>query len=214
MKLLICDDEAIFVEAMTSVFRARGHSVIETTDLSSVVERVAGAAVDVCLVDLLFSGQPSVDVIRRLLAEHPDVATIVLTGYPESPLLDVLRRFSPLTLLSKSADLEETVRLVERRAERPLSAGRWQAGVSRTASTGALTPREREVLVLLSRGMNTAELARRLGVRQATARSHVQSVLQKMGAHSRLEAVAKAMVLDLVTSVDIQVGQPPRIAGA
>jgi two-component system, NarL family, nitrate/nitrite response regulator NarL len=215
MRLLICDDEAIFVEAMASVFCARGHVVVETTDVSALVERVGGEAFDVCLVDLFFSGCPSVDVIRRLLGECPDVATVVLTGYPESPLLDALRRFPSLTLLSKGSDLDEIVRLVELRAERPIYAGRWQAGPSRSsASPGTLTPREREVLVLLSKGVSTAELARRLGVRQATARSHVQSLLQKMGAHSRVEAVTKAMAQDLLTSVDLQPGQAPRVVGA
>src|SRR5688572_18905713 len=60
MRLLICDDEAIFVEAMASVFCARGHVVVETTDVSALVERARGEAFDVCLVDLFFSGCPSV----------------------------------------------------------------------------------------------------------------------------------------------------------
>lgn len=57
---------------------------------------------------------------------------------------------------------------------------------------GGLTRREREVLELMSAGLNTAAMARRLCVSRATIRNHVQNILQKLGVHSRLEAVSMA----------------------
>jgi PAS domain S-box-containing protein len=53
-----------------------------------------------------------------------------------------------------------------------------------------LTPREREVLRLLAQGLGTEEMAKMLNISPATTRNHVQSVLSKLGVHSRLEAVA------------------------
>ncbi len=53
-----------------------------------------------------------------------------------------------------------------------------------------LTPRERQVISLLAAGASTREMAERLGVSKATIRNHVQSILGKLGVHSRLEAVA------------------------
>jgi DNA-binding NarL/FixJ family response regulator len=58
---------------------------------------------------------------------------------------------------------------------------------------GFLTPRELECLRLLTSGQDTAEMARTLGVSTATIRSHVQSILSKLGAHSRLEAASLAL---------------------
>ena len=55
-----------------------------------------------------------------------------------------------------------------------------------------LTPREREVLVLLERGEPTRDMAGRLGISVTTVRNHVQGILRKLGAHSRLEAVSLA----------------------
>ena len=55
-----------------------------------------------------------------------------------------------------------------------------------------LTPRELEVLQLLAEGVPNREIATRLGVQLTTARNHVQSILAKLGAHSKLEAVAIA----------------------
>jgi DNA-binding NarL/FixJ family response regulator len=62
-----------------------------------------------------------------------------------------------------------------------------------------LTGRELEVLQRLAEGLSTAEASRRLGISTATLRAHVQSVLRKLGAHSRLEAVAEAARIGLIT---------------
>jgi DNA-binding NarL/FixJ family response regulator len=64
-------------------------------------------------------------------------------------------------------------------------------GRTRTAG-GALTGRERETLLLLAEGVSTDEISERLGVARNTARNHVQRVLEKLGARSKLEAVAIA----------------------
>jgi DNA-binding NarL/FixJ family response regulator len=61
-----------------------------------------------------------------------------------------------------------------------------------------LTPREREVLGALVRGQDTTRLARELGIAGATARCHIQSVLTKLGAHSRLEAATTAVRFGMV----------------
>jgi DNA-binding NarL/FixJ family response regulator len=62
-----------------------------------------------------------------------------------------------------------------------------------------LTPREREALCHLVRGLDTSQLARAMGISWATARSHVQSVLTKLGVHSRLEAATVAVRHGLVS---------------
>jgi DNA-binding NarL/FixJ family response regulator len=64
--------------------------------------------------------------------------------------------------------------------------------------TEALTPRERDVLALLAAGCDSKTIATRLGLSVHTARDHVQSVLEKMDAHSRIEAVVRAGELGLV----------------
>lgn len=58
--------------------------------------------------------------------------------------------------------------------------------------TGRLTPRQRQVLELLAEGLSTDEIAKRLVISSATTRNHIQNVLNKLGVHSRLEAIAHA----------------------
>jgi DNA-binding NarL/FixJ family response regulator len=210
MRLAICDDEPIFVEAVASVFRSRGHEVTGTTDPAELLALTGSEEFDVCVVDLFFAATPAVDAVRRLVIGHPSMATIVLTGFPESPVLDGLRQLAGLMLLSKSADLEQIVQIVELRAKGPVQGGRWPAMPSRGPGwSERLTDRERQVLVLLANGVNTAGIARVLGMREPTARSHIQNVLQKLGVHSRVEAVSVAIVRDLVSSVDLRPGICP-----
>jgi DNA-binding NarL/FixJ family response regulator len=66
-------------------------------------------------------------------------------------------------------------------------------------ASGELTPREAEVLALLAEGLANKEIARRLGVADRTAKFHVESILAKLGAESRSEAIVRAARLGLVT---------------
>lgn len=71
------------------------------------------------------------------------------------------------------------------------------AGAGRTGAQGVLTPREREVLQYLSGGHTTQEIAARLSISVRTVRNHVEHILHKLHAHSRLEAVAVGRRLGL-----------------
>jgi PAS domain S-box-containing protein len=72
-------------------------------------------------------------------------------------------------------------------------------------SSDDLTPRQQEVLRLLSEGLETQDIARRLGIADETARNHIRALLRATGAHSRLEAVVMGMRLGLI---DPQLTQP------
>ena len=73
-----------------------------------------------------------------------------------------------------------------------------QADRDRTRVAHALTPRDRVVLDLLARGRDTREIAERTGLAVNTIRGHVQNLIEKLGTHSRLEAVVRAQSLGLV----------------
>ncbi|WP_433727134.1 LuxR C-terminal-related transcriptional regulator [Actinoplanes sp. CA-051413] len=77
-------------------------------------------------------------------------------------------------------------------------AGRPVRGQNRSTSTDRLTPREQEVLVLLSRGMSDAEIARQLFISNLTVRTHVGRILTKLGARNRAHAVTTAYQIGLV----------------
>lgn len=83
--------------------------------------------------------------------------------------------------------------LADRRADR-----RRAPGLRPSEAPFVLTPRERDVLRLLARGAGTPEMARELRISATTVRNHVQHLLEKLGAHNRLQAVSEALRLGLV----------------
>jgi DNA-binding NarL/FixJ family response regulator len=160
---------------------------------------------DACLIDLQFPSGTALDWMPRLRASSPRTKFVVLTGFLEQPVLDAgiaagVRGFAHkgqqagdiLAVLRRVADGEVVVDQATRRG-----GDRQRSQAQQVARF--LTPREREVLTRLARGESTQALAKAMGVTRSTARSHVQSVLSKLGVHSQREAVIEAARHGLVS---------------
>lgn len=210
MRIVLCDDHRVFSEALAYLFANAGHHIVAcTTDPGLAVGVLSREPVDVCVMDLCFTEAPDVGGVTAVLDSLPHLAVVVLTASPDRRLLDQATAAGARAVALKGDDFPEILRVVEA-ATRP-GAGdgpRWSASARalRTPpSTGDqhhlgrfLTVREREVLTRLVQGEDTAGLARSMGVRPSTVRTHVDAVLTKLGAHSRLEAVAYAVREGLV----------------
>lgn len=210
MQVLICDDHLLLAELLGKVLTSHGHHVTVTTDPAQAVETAAAGGVDVCLMDLGFPDQvaaqghaPSIDAIRQL--HDTGTRVVVLSGSSNGPLRRAAVEAGASDLLLKGEPIDAVVDAVEQlpharsstKAPDP-SAARARPGWSRASLAEFLTPRERAVLEGLVNGESTTALARRLGVRPATARTHVQNLLGKLCVHTRLEAVSLAVEHRLV----------------
>ncbi|GAA1339911.1 response regulator transcription factor [Catellatospora bangladeshensis] len=160
--------------------------------------------------------RPHVVVLDRRLPDGDGVGVIadlrglgarvlVLTGEATSAVAARVVDAGGAGLVLKSSGLEELTEAVRRVAggeavfDGALLAGVLDRFTGRVAATGAsLTARERETLDLLADGASTDEIGRRLGVARNTVRNHVQRVLDKLGARSKLEAVSIARRAGLV----------------
>ncbi|XRQ11437.1 response regulator [Actinomadura welshii] len=211
MRTLICDDHAVFAESLSLVLSDAGHSVVGVTfSPADAVPVLSARRPDVCLTDLRFPSGTALDWMPRLRDASPRTSFVVLTGFLEQPVLDAgvragVRGFvhkgqqagDILTVLRRVADGEVVVDQAARRGP-----GRPRSQAHQVARF--LTPREREVLTRLVRGESTQALAKAMGVTRSTARSHVQSVLSKLGVHSQREAVIEAARHGLVS---VETGQ-------
>ena len=152
---------------------------------------------DVALVDLLLPGESGADLTRRLLADDPELRIVLYSGSAdERQLLEALDAGAAGFAL-KSGDpgeLEEAIRTVAAGGEwldprlRPL--------LSRSSSRQTdkvLSPREREILELLSKGRSGEDAAVELGLSSETVRTHVRNAMNKLGAGTRVHAVALAL---------------------
>jgi DNA-binding NarL/FixJ family response regulator len=195
---VIVDDHVALRRGMELLLRRSGHHVIGTADDAESAEPlIKRRRPDVALVDLLLPGENGADLTRRLLADDPELRIVLYSGTAdERQLLEALDAGAAGFAL-KSGDpgeLEEAIRTVAAGGEwldprlRPL--------LSRSSARQAdklLSPREREILELLSKGRSGEEAAADLGLSSETVRTHVRNAMNKLGAGTRVHAVALAL---------------------
>jgi two-component system, NarL family, nitrate/nitrite response regulator NarL len=137
--------------------------------------------------------------VGAVVAADPQVRVIVLTASTDTAALQGAVAEGAVAVTHKAQPLADLFVVVERvhAGEAVLSGQLMRGAMSRAQSDQQslarfLTAREREVLARLTQGESTREIARQMGVAYSTARTHIQSVLDKLGVHSRLEAAAFA----------------------
>jgi two-component system nitrate/nitrite response regulator NarL len=199
--LVIGDDHAVFLDALSAVLTRQGFSVVIAATVAETVAAVARGQPDLCLVDRHFAGEDSVPALPALRAASPATRVLVLSADPDlagiqaalaagaSGYLHKTRGVTALTAAIRRVLRGEVVVDVPRGAPAREAAG--DPAARRLAAH--LTSRERECLALLVEGLDTTAMARQLGVGRATVRTHVQSLLTKLGVHSRLEAASFAV---------------------
>jgi DNA-binding NarL/FixJ family response regulator len=149
---------------------------------------------DVTLMDLqlpVMSGLDAIGVIRR---ECPDAHIIVLTMYHGDEDIRRALQVGARTYLLKDTLADDLVRVIREvhNGERPIQAD-IQARLSERAGERSLTPREVEVVELISLGMRNKEIAASLGISEDTAQVHVKNVLAKLKVNDRSAAVSVAL---------------------
>jgi DNA-binding NarL/FixJ family response regulator len=195
IRLLIVDDHPIVRDGLRGVFAAEPDLTVvgEAADGAEAV-RHAGSA-DVVLMDLRMPGMGGVEAITRLRETCPDVRVLVLTTFDtDSDVLPAIEAGATGYLLKDARD--ELLRAVRSayRGESVLSpavAGRLMGRVRRPPD-GTLSKREREVLALIADGTTNREAAKRLFVSEATIKTHLLHIYDKLGVRDRAAAVGEA----------------------
>jgi two-component system, NarL family, nitrate/nitrite response regulator NarL len=199
VRICICDDQRLLAEALTALFEREGHHVVaHVEDPGGADEAVAASGADLCVVDLSArSDAPEAHAaLGRLSSRVPVVAITEEGDGAGRRAVDA----GATAALPRSRSGDDLVRLVERvdAGHRHPVAAPTPAPRGRPDLLLFLTSREVDVLQGLVDGASTAGLARRLDVRPATVRAHLQSLFAKLGVHSRIEAVAFALEKGLV----------------
>ena len=159
---------------------------------------------DVVLMDIMMPGMDGVETTQALKEQYPDIQVLALTSFHDPNLVQGVMQAGAVGYLLKGASMDELAEAIRAaHTGRPtLAPEAVQALVQSTSSPQKigddLSDREREVLALLVQGRSNAEIAEQLMVSTAAAKYHVSSILSKLGAANRTEAVALALQHDLV----------------
>jgi DNA-binding NarL/FixJ family response regulator len=219
-RVVIADDQALVRAGFRMILEAdlSIQVVGEAADGASAVEVVRRLQPDVVLMDVRMPELDGLEATRRIMADgEPSPRIIMLTTFDIDEYVYTALRAGASGFLLKDVTPEQLVasvklvaagdallapsitrRLVERFAA-PTPAAASAEASSASAEVASLTAREREVLVLLARGLSNAELAERLIVSEATVKTHVARILGKLGLRDRVQAVVLAYETGLVT---------------
>jgi DNA-binding NarL/FixJ family response regulator len=201
MRVLLVDDHPLYREGLALVLSTMADVVVvgQAADGESAVDLTGRLEPDVVVMDLHLPGMSGVEATRRIVAELPATAVLVLTMLESDESLFAAMRAGARGYLLKGADraeIERAVRMVGT-GEVVFSAAVARSVVAWFRTGGAapfpeLTEREREVLDLVARGLTNAEIAGRLVVSDKTVRNHVSNVFAKLHVTTRAGAVARA----------------------
>ncbi len=207
IKVLVADDEALLRSAFSSLIESQDDLEVVGTaaDGRQAVELVASLAPDVVVMDVRMPVMDGIEATRHITRSLARSRVLMLTTFDlDEYVFEALRAGAsgfalksrpPEELLSGIRTLAAGEALLAPSVTRRLIAhftARTQAKARAPWGLDELTDREREVLVLVARGLSNAELAATLHVTLATAKTHVGRLLTKLGARDRTQLVILA----------------------
>jgi DNA-binding NarL/FixJ family response regulator len=211
--VVIVDDHQVFAELLGEVLVTRGLEVVGIhSTLTDGMAAVAQLAPDLVILDHRLPGNTGASSVRTLKQRSPSTRVLMLTAADERAVLLEAMDAGCDGFVTKRQDIGEVLAAVTAvlRGDTPISPDMVGALLGSRPSPlgGNLTPRESDVMQLIGAGCSNQQTARELGISVHTVRNHVQHILDKLGAHSQLEAVAIASRLGLLRSARDGVNPP------
>ena len=219
IRVLVAEDQALLRTTLAALLEAEpGMSVVGLAeDGSRAVALAAELRPDVVLMDIQMPGLTGIEATTRICADPALAATrvLILTMFEIDDYVLGALRAGACGFLLKDTDpqsLVDAVRTVHEGqsllspqvlsrlvARMPRAASAGASGSTRADAVEALTPRQREVLLLIAQGLSNSEIEAELGITRATCRSHITALLARLGARDRAQLVIAAYESGLIS---------------
>jgi DNA-binding NarL/FixJ family response regulator len=206
-RILIVDDHPLVAEGLRAVIGAEPDLEVVAVAGSgeAALQAMRSEAPELVIMDFRLPDRTGPEIAAELRAESPEVAILFLSGDSSDSAMMAAVEAGATGYLAKGTRPETIVAAVRRAAAgemlipaavlgRLISLRRSQAqeAEARARIESGFTPREREILQLMAEGLDNPTNAGRLFIEATTVRWHVRNLIEKLGAHSKLEAVARA----------------------
>jgi DNA-binding NarL/FixJ family response regulator len=201
IRVLIADDHAVVRQGLRTFLDLQDDIEVvgEAGDGAQALAAAVELSPDVVLVDLVMPGVDGIEAIRGMRERVPSARAIVLSSFIDDEKLFPAVRAGAAGYLLKDVQPQELVEAIRTvHAGGALLHPKVASRVLEELTTDPLTPREREVLGLIGRGMANKVIARELSLSEKTVKAHVSSILAKLGVSDRTQAALYAVRAGLV----------------
>lgn len=200
MRLLICDDHRLFIDALSTALTDSGQTVVAIAfDPDEAVAAAREHQPDACLLDVYFPNANGLAAIARIHDVSPDTKVVILSGTIRTRLVRDAIDLGAQGFVCKTEPVHVIVEALELALQGQLAVDPVvlrqlfnPAGDDLDPLRGLklLTEREWEVLGCIMDGLSTVQMTDELGVSLGTASTHLHNLFTKLGVHSRLQAAA------------------------
>lgn len=204
ISVVLADDHAMVREGVKAVLARFDDLRIvgEASDGEAAIALVAAHDPDVAVLDLRMAGMGGVEATRRIVAEHGRTRVLVLTTYDaDADIIAAIEAGAQGYVLKdiEPAGLAEAIRdTAARRSVLDPRAAVAMAATLRGDAPPVLSAREATVLTGAAQGLTNGQIARRMGIGEATVKTYLARTFEKLGARDRTSAVAAALAKGLI----------------
>ena len=218
IQVFVVSQQSLFQQAVENTLMDVDDMVIVGTAGVSeeLLKTIDNLPPDVALLDLDGPSDTGLELARKIKQRSPNIGVIVLTSNPDDNQLFLALKAQAVAYLSKEVTAEQLVEIIRRvsRGEHPINESlttrpkvaehvlqQFQELTSRSeaeAFISPLTPREIEILEYIAQGFLNKQIAAELGISEQTIKNHVTSILRKLNANARTEAVVVAIKQGLI----------------
>ena len=212
IRVVLADDHAVVRKGIRQFMEEAGEIAVvaEAADGEAALEAIRREKPDVAVLDIQMPRRTGIEVTRAVRDERLPVGVLVLTAYDDDPYVQAVLEAGANGYVLKNASSDEIVQAVHTVYEGQMAldpavarkiVSRWMSA-GQTPSEPAETrptPREMQVLKLLTRGFTNKAIAAQMKISERTVQGHIASLFDKLGASSRTEAVVRAAQLGWVS---------------
>jgi len=196
IRILLADDHSLMRMGLAALIASEPDMEVvgEAANGREALAKTDALRPDIVIMDLMMPTVSGADATKEIHEKHPEVRIVVLTSFALSREMAEAVRNGACGVLSKDTATDDLVRAIRNvMAGKTVFPKRVQNFIREESESAELTPRQKEILSSVTRGLSNIDIAKQFGITEICVKKHLQSIFTRIGATTRTEAAAIAL---------------------